>query len=347
MRRLSRSRRFALLGVLLLALGGTAVGLWLTPSDEYLFLPGHARPVAPLVEVEDEQTNAPSDDSGIYMVDILVRRANLLEKLFPGVQDGADVVPEQALNPHGVTEQQRTQTGQLDMTRSQEIAAAVALRSLGYDVNATLDGAEIETVIPDTPAGGKLEPGDVIVRANGRTIETPEDLRTAMEGVKPGGAAEISYRRDGELTEVTLDTQPSVDDPKRAVIGVIVQQAASIELPLDVEIDDAGVIGPSAGLAFALDIVDELGTEVDRGRRIVVTGELGLDGSVNPIGGIKQKVIGAKQAGADIFVVPTGNAREAERYADGLEIVPVTTFDEALSDLAWLPGQPAPQVEAA
>jgi PDZ domain-containing protein len=337
MRRLSRSRRLALLGVLALVLGGTAVGLWLTPSDEYLFLPGHARPVAPLVEVEDGQTTAASDDSGIYMVDILVRRANLLEKLIPGVKEGADVVPEQALNPHGVTDQQRTQTGQLDMTRSQQIAAAVALRSLGYDVTATPSGAEIETVIPDTPASGELEPGDVIVRANGGSVETPEDLRSAMETVEPGDEIEISYRRDGELTELTLGTQASVDDPKRAVIGVIVQQAASIELPLDVEIDDAGVIGPSAGLAFALDIVDELGTEVDRGRRIVVTGELGLDGSVNPIGGVKQKVIGAEQAGADVFVVPEDNAEEARQYADGIQVVAVESFDEALNELGVEP----------
>jgi Lon-like protease len=338
MRRLSRSRRFVVLGVLVLVLGGTAAGLWLTPSNEYLFLPGHARAVAPLIEVEDGETDtASSSDSGIYMVDILVRRANLLEKIFPGVKDGADVVPEQALNPHGVTEQQRTQTGELDMTRSQQVAAAVALRSLGYDVEATMSGAEVETVIPNTPADGKLQPGDVIVRANGGTVESLEDLRAATEALDPGETLELTYRRDGKPTELTLETQASTEDPERAVIGVIVEQAATIELPLDVEIDDAGVIGPSAGLAFALDIVDELGTDVDQGRRIVVTGELGLDGSVNPIGGVKQKVIGAEQAGADLFVVPEGNVEEARAHADGIQVVAVGSFDEALDELGAEP----------
>ena len=117
------------------------------------------------------------------------------------------------------------------------------------------------------------------------------------------------------------------------MIGVIVQQAATIDLPLKITIDAGSIGGPSAGLAFALDIVDELGPDVDQGRRVVVTGELGLDGQVEPIGGVKQKTIGARQAGADVFVVPEDNADEARKYAEDLEVVPVETFDEALEAL--------------
>jgi PDZ domain-containing protein len=131
------------------------------------------------------------------------------------------------------------------------------------------------------------------------------------------------------------------------VIGVVVQQAASVDLPIDVEIDAGAIGGPSAGLAFALHIVDELGSDIDQGRRIVVTGELAVDGTVEPVGGIEQKVIGAERAGADIFVVPLGNAREAERHAsDDLAIVPVSSFAEALSDLDWRSGAPPPIEES-
>ena len=282
------------------------------------------------------------------MVDILVRKATLLERLFPGVNDGADLVPGERLNPQGVSEQQRRQANQLDMTRSQQIAAAVALETLDYDVDIQANGAEISLVVPDSPAAtAGLEVGDVIVEAEGKKVETLDDLRAALEPVEPGSAVTVSVRRSGGVEEYSLSTIESEREPGDAVIGVIVQQAATIDLPVDIDIDAGPIGGPSAGLAFALDIVDELGSDVDQGRRIVATGELTLDGSVEPIGGIKQKVIGAKQSGADIFVVPTGNAREAEQYADGLEIVPVATFDEALSDLAWLPGEPAPQVEAA
>jgi PDZ domain-containing protein len=108
-----------------------------------------------------------------------------------------------------------------------------------------------------------------------------------------------------------------------------------IPKPLQVDIDLGRVGGPSAGLAFALDIIDELGpTDIDHGERVVATGELDLDGNVHEIGGIKQKTIGARDADADVFLVPDANAAAARKYADGLRIVAVSDLDEALHALA-------------
>jgi PDZ domain-containing protein len=103
---------------------------------------------------------------------------------------------------------------------------------------------------------------------------------------------------------------------------------------VDVKIEAPGIGGPSAGLAFALDIVDERGRELDRGRTVVATGELSLGGRVLPIGEIQQKTIGAREAGADIFLVPDENAAEARQHAAGLRIVAVSNFGEALTVLA-------------
>nr|MDQ3822708.1 hypothetical protein [Actinomycetota bacterium] len=123
----------------------------------------------------------------------------------------------------------------------------------------------------------------------------------------------------------------------RAIIGVLVEQSADVRLPVDVEIDSGEIGGPSAGLPFALDILEELGRDVDRGHRIAATGEIELDGSVEPIGGILQKTIGVKRAGVKIFLVPAGdNAREAARHGDGLRIIPVRNFQQALQALATL-----------
>src|SRR5439155_7259431 len=110
-----------------------------------------------------------------------------------------------------------------------------------------------------------------------------------------------------------------------------------VRLPVPVHIDLGQVGGPSAGLAFALDIVEELGHDVDRGHRIAATGELCGDGTVIPIGGVKQKTIGAKQAGADVFVVPGDNVKEARRYAGTMRVLPVNSFRQALRELATLP----------
>lgn len=329
-------------------LGAAALSLWLIPSGHYLLLPDKAQSVDPLVEVAGEGRQAAGGDGGIFMVDILVRKATLFERLFPSINEGADLIPGERLNPEGVSEDQRRKANQLEMTRSQQIAIAVALEALGYEVDVQANGAEISLVLPGSPAASAgLDVGDVVVEAEGQEVETLDDLRAALDTVSPGDVVTISVRRSGGVEEYSLATVPSSQDPEDAVIGVIVQQSATIDLPVDVEIDAGAIGGPSAGLAFALDIVDELGSDVDQGRLIVVTGELALDGSVQPIGGVKQKVIAAKQAGADIMVVPTGNAREAERYADGLEIVPVATFEEALADLAWLPGEPRPEIDAA
>jgi PDZ domain-containing protein len=180
-----------------------------------------------------------------------------------------------------------------------------------------------------------LEVGDVVVGVNGEEVTTTEELRDAFAGVAPGEDVGLTVTREDEpVQELTVGTRASEDDPERAVVGVEVQDAEEFEFPVDIEIDAGGIGGPSAGLAFALDIVDELGEDIDRGRTIVATGELALDGTVLPIGGAKQKAIGARDAGADIFLVPDDNYEEARDAVEGLRVVPVSTFEEALSALA-------------
>jgi Lon-like protease len=309
-----------------------AGALWFIPSDEYIFLPDPPRAVEPLVEIPGEKNT--DEHGGIYMVDIFVRKASLLERLIPGIHDGASLVPAKAVNPSGVSESERVRQSQDQMSESQKIAAAVALRYLGKNVEVHENGVEVTTIFTDTPAEGKLHAGDVIVEVNGKPVENVDELRQAMESVKPGQTVTFGVRREGGVTDVRLETVPDPNDKERAVVGVGIDQSATIDLPVPIKIDTGSIGGPSAGLAFALDIVDELGKDIDDDKKIVVTGALDLDGRVVPIGGIKQKTIAARDADADLFLVPDDNAAEARRYADGLKVVPVTTFREALSVLA-------------
>ena len=132
-----------------------------------------------------------------------------------------------------------------------------------------------------------------------------------------------------------MRTIPNPQDPSRAVVGILVDQDAKIELPIDVDIDLGRVGGPSAGLPFALEIARKLGRDVTHGCRIAATGALALDGTVIPIGGVKQKTIGARRADVDFFLVPVGeNARDARANAKGLPIIPVESFQQALRKLA-------------
>jgi Lon-like protease len=326
--------RLAVAGLLLLAI--VALILWIAPSDSYIFLPDRAHPVAPLVAVSGGKD--PHDGGGIYFVDVFVRKASWLERIFPGIREGATIVPSSVVRPPGVSERARRKEDLQAMSRSQEVAAAVALRALGYKVTARATGVLVQDVYRSMPAAGRLQPSDVIVSVNGRTVRTPRALRAVLTGRPAGTTFRIGVRRGGGLREVTVRTIPDPRRRGRPIVGIGISQAAEVRLPLNVKIDAGEVGGPSAGLAFALDILEELGRDVDHGRRVAATGAIDFDGTVEPIGGIRQKTIGVRRAGIHVFLVPAGdNAAEARRYADGLRIVPVQNFQQALRALATEP----------
>ncbi len=307
------------------------------PTGHYVFLPNGAHPLDERVEIEGEKPQ--DEEGGIYYVDVTVRPANWFERLLPFARpDGATLVPESEVVPPGSTRGIERRASLAAMARSEEVAAAVALREAGYDVEATPRGTIVEAVAADVPAADVLRTGDIVVEAAGKPVRTPVALREAVSGVEPGESLALRVRRDGKLVDVTVETIENPSAPGQAVIGIRIAQAAKVDLPLDVDIDLGDVGGPSAGLPFALDILQSLGRDVDRGYDVVATGEIELDGAVGPIGGVKQKVFGARSAGADVFLVPAGeNAAEARRYAGNLRVIGVETFQQALQELQTLP----------
>jgi Lon-like protease len=310
--------------------------LWIVPSDQFVFLPDRARPVAPLVEVKGgkEPTNG-----GIYYDAVIIRRAKLFETLFHFVHSGATYVPVDVVNPPGVNDSQRRTLDLREMARSQDIAGAVALKYLGYKVLVHPTGALIDDVLPGSPAAkAGIEPTEIVVSVNGSPVHGPGDLRQLMSTHKPGDTVRLGIKNGTGLRQVRVKTRADPQDPKRAVIGVFVSQAAQVKLPIGVKIDAGSIGGPSAGLAFALDVLEELGHNVTHGHKVAATGELELDGSVLPIGGVKQKTIGARRAGVDVFLVPAGdNAKEARKYAGSVKVIPVESFRQALRALETLP----------
>jgi PDZ domain-containing protein len=178
----------------------------------------------------------------------------------------------------------------------------------------------------------------VIVGAAGKPVKTVAQLRAVLAALAPGDSVSLRLRRGGETLERAVKTVRSPTDPKRAIVGISVSEDAKIELPRKVNIDLGNIGGPSAGLPFALQVYQELGKDVDRGLRVAATGEIQLDGSILPVGGLKQKTVGVRQANADVFLVPAGeNAATARRYAGGLRIIPVESFRQALRVLKTLP----------
>jgi Lon-like protease len=319
-------------GALLLAF--VVFALWRIPSSDFLFLPNTAQPLAGKVKVATGRT--PTGPGGIYFLDVTERHATWLEHVFAFTRPaGATLVPHDAVVPTGSSFNAEHAQELQEMQRSQQIAAAVALRQAGYAVTTHLTGVLVEAVAQDVPAARVLKGGDLIVSLDGQSVLQPAELRALLAKRRPGSVVSLGIRRNGSSRTVAARTVASPAGPTRAVLGIIVNQGATVKLPLDVRIDLGEIGGPSAGLPFALEVLEQLGRDVDHGLKVAATGEIDLDGSVGPIGGVKQKTYGARKAGVDVLLVPAGeNAATARKYAGRLRVIAVDSFQQALRALA-------------
>ena len=327
--------RLAVAGVVLLVV--TLVLLLTMNSNSFLLVPDRAHPLAALVTVPGGRDH--TDGGAIYYVDVLERKASLLERIFPGLREGSTLVKHEDITPAGITDKERIEADRRAMELSQQIASAVALRALGYKVKISLDGVRVARVAGNPAAVGKLEVGDVILAIDGKRVYTTTQLRDAIGRHRVGHVLHVRVRRNG--TQREFDIRSTRDqETGRPILGILAETspALAIHLPLKIRFNLRNVGGPSAGLAFALQILEERGRNVDHGYRVAATGVIEPDGSVGAIGGVKQKVIGARKAHVDVFLVPAGdNYRDARKYAGGLRVIPVKSFQQALRALATLP----------
>jgi len=336
MARLLSPLRLAAAGVVLLAV--VLVVLVTRGSNQYLEVPDEAHPLQGLVQVPGAKP--PTNGGDIYYVDVLLRPASLLESWVPAVRpEGSDIIARTQIVEPGISDKERFQLDLATMKVSQEVASVVALRQLGYHVPIRPDGVRVVAVTSGSHAAKLVRPGDVIVAADGKPVRTRTDLAAALSRHKPGDVVKLVIRRGGRKSTVSVQTTSDRQDPKRPIIGVLPIQALHVQLPFPIKFNLRKVGGPSAGLAFALELLEQRGRDVDRGYKVAATGEIELDGSVTRIGGIKQKTIGARKSHVDVFLVPVDgdNAKDAKRYAHGLKIIPVKTFQQALRALATLP----------
>ena len=325
-------RLLTVLGAVLVLFLATILILVLVPSNKYLLLPDTAHPVSPLVKVQGAK---PSKSGKLYFVDVQERKATELEALFPWIHPHASLVPAGDIVAPCATDAQAEEAALQEMAFSQRVAGAVALRKLGYHVVVKPTGVVVSQLIAGTHAPCNLQPMDVVISVDGTPTPTEAALHTALSKLKPGAFVTLRVRRGGRVIPIRIRT---VDEGGRALVGFVPDQSAQIKLPIHVAIDSSGIGGPSAGLAFTLEVMQQLGRNVLHGHRVAATGEMELNGQVAPIGGVKQKTYGVRQAGADVFLVPAGsNARTARRFAGPVHVIPVHNINQALHALATLP----------
>jgi PDZ domain-containing protein len=337
MRRWLSPVRLATAGLILLV--AVAAYMVTQKSNDLLEVPDKAHPLAGLISVPGGPGQRAK--GGIYYVDVLLQKASLLQSSFKLFRpDGADLIPQDAFVPTGLSYSQQLKVDQATMKVSQTKASVVALRALGYKFPAREAGVRVAAINSDSHARGVLQPDDVVVAADGRKVATALDLFNALSRHRPGDVVRVGVLRAGKRLNFRIKTIGDSLEPGRALIGFAPLEVVKARLPFPVRFNlERDVGGPSAGLAFALEIMERRGRDVDHGLRLAATGEIQLDGSVTSIGGVKQKTIGARRAGVDAFLVPVDgdNAKVARRYAHGLRIIPVKNFQQALRALATLP----------
>jgi PDZ domain-containing protein len=242
------------------------------------------------------------------------------------IDPSRDVYPVDQIFDTDITEQQVAEENAILMAGSQEEATAVALRAIGEDVPTSI---AISSFTDASKAGSTLKKGDGFVRVGDTDISTADDVRSALQKVTPGSTVRITVEREGK--DVTVGVPTITGQAGQTALGVILR--LEHDFPAKVTIDAGSIGGPSAGLMFSLGIYDKLTPGALTGDHdIAGTGTIDDAGNVGPIGGIRQKLAGARSDGATWFLAPADNCDEVvDHIPDGLQVVKVSTFDEARS----------------
>jgi Lon-like protease len=272
------------------------------------------------------------DDGELRLTTVYVTRpesdVNLLELMEGWISTDDAVYPKRAVYPRGETDAASQKEGALEMVSSQDAAVAVALEELGiaYD-----DATKVLTVDPKAPAGGVLEPGDLILAVNNKPVRTPSQVQDAVTASGPGKPMDLRIEREGVKRTVTLTPEESDGEAR---VGIELLPSYRFPFQVSVGINDQ-IGGPSAGLMFSLGIYDTLtpGSLTD-GEVIAGTGTIAPSGKVGPIGGIQQKIAAARETGARLFLVPAANCGEALSATNGdMRLVRAATMHDVVDSL--------------
>lgn len=355
----TRKRWVWAVGLLVFVVGSAIVSSFFVKVPYYAFRPGNVYDTESLVTVSGPDIDSADPAGQLMLTTISVSQDRLTAwRAFVGWLDPTVSVYEE-VRVVGDSDRETVRQENLQrMTSSQDIATYVALDQLGYDVGLTGTGAFIALVQPGSAADGVLEHGDTVVAIDGEPVELASDLVAGIGAAAPGDTVELlvepAASDEAETVEVVLGENP--DDPSAPLLGVQVEtRDGAFVMPegIEVEFADSGIGGPSAGLVFTLTLIDELTPgDLTGGATIAFTGEMRVDGTVGPIGGIEQKVVTVRRAGIDTFIIPAGlpehEMEAARRQAgDAVEIVEVATLDEALDVLESLGGDPVEELDAA
>ncbi|MFO8191409.1 MAG: PDZ domain-containing protein [Bacillota bacterium] len=305
------------------------------PIDYYVVRPSRAVDLNELITVEGADTG---DEGNFYLVTVTQQNASLTSFAVAYFHPHMELRPTDSVLPSDMDEEEYRGLLAEYMTESQHMAKVVALRESGYDVTIISEGVEVIGFLEDTEAANYLQEGDIIHEVDGKEIYLASEVTVLVQDRPVGDDVTLTIERDNRELTITVPTYPGPNDPEIPRIGIYIKSLPwEPIIPIDVNIDTGSIGGPSAGLMFVLEIMNQLlPQDLTGGRNIAGTGTIDLDGKVGRIGGVKQKIIAAEKAGAEYFFVPEGNLEEAQASSADIILVPVSSLEDALGFLAQL-----------
>ncbi len=324
-------------GSFLMALAIFSVVLWNIELPYLAWSPGPTPEVVDLLTVEGAEQYPVEGD--LYMLTVSQQDLNVYELLAAVADPQVDVLERTAVRPIDVTQEEYQRQSRERMDESKVAAISVALDRVGYDVTVEGDGVEVVSVLEGTPAEGVLEAGDIITAINGKPIFVGTDAVAEISSYAIGDTITLSVTRGDDILDLPVTLTEHTQNKGQPMVGFgPMTHNPRFIFPIDVDIDSSNIGGPSAGMMYTLAIINVLTPEdLTHGLRIAGTGTISTNGDVGPIGGVRQKVVGATQSGAQYILVPEANYEEAlTAEIEGAQIVAVATIDDALDFLASL-----------
>ena len=277
-------------------------------------------------------------EGNLFQLTVRRDEANVFVYLWSLINDSYDLYPREVILPDGVTPQELSEISIQNMRTSENVAIAVALKNVGYEIESKGDGVAVVGLLENSPVKDKLKKGDLINSINNTDIFSATEFISTLRTYSIGETVSIGLLReiDGIKEQIYIKTTliEHVEYEGEPMVGFLATTVNErFDFPFEIDIKTGNVGGPSAGLMMALNVYNNLIPEDITNSMIVAgTGTIEIDGSVGPVGGIKQKIIAAKRAGAELILVPVANFEEAKPLeTDKTSIVAVDSFDEALS----------------
>ena len=329
---LSKTNKKILISFLIIFI--TISSLSLVKTDYYFMSPGPPYQW----EIEYVEINSFDFEGSLYQLTVRRDEANALIYAWSLINDSYDLYPREVILPDGVTPKELSEISIQNMRTSENVAIAVALKNVGYEISSKGDGVSVVGLLDDSPVKEKLKKGDLLNSINNKEINSTTEFIATLRTYSIGETVSIGLLRevDGELKQMFVETTliEHVEYEGEPMVGFLATTVNErFDFPFEIDIKTGNVGGPSAGLMMALNVYNNLIPEDITNSMVVAgTGTIEIDGSVGPVGGIKQKIIAAKRAGAELILVPVANLEEAKPYeTDKTAIVAVDSFDEALS----------------